>query len=112
MGLVHFTPAETYRIPSDLRPLMQTYPQCFDNLLEVLGQPPFRGEIESMDIYFDDEVLPALSFYNGSVSANSAAEEPQVLTVFVNDECGYLQIHDRVLLNRVGKEFLNVFEGV
>jgi hypothetical protein len=32
------------------------------------------------------------------------------LTVFANDECGYVQIEDRVLLNRIGDEFLEVFE--
>ena len=107
---VVFTPEETRRIPSDLRPLMQIYPQTFDNLLEALGQPAMQGDINSMDVYFNDDLLPALSFYEGRVSANEASEEPQVLSVFINDECGYLQIQDRVLLNRVGNEFLQVFK--
>jgi hypothetical protein len=109
---VVFTPEETRRIPSDLRPLMQTYPQSFDNLLEVLGQPPLQGDINSMDVYFNDDLLPALSFYEGRVFANETSEEPQVLSVFINNECGYLQIRNRVLLNRVGNEFLKVFEVI
>ena len=109
---VLFTPEETRRIPSDLRPLMQTYPQTFDNLLEVLGLPPLKEDIRSMDLYFDDDVLPALSFYKGRVSANECADDPQAISVFVNDVCAYLQIQSRVLLNRVGNEFLKVFEVI
>jgi hypothetical protein len=107
---VAFTAEEIAKIPAGLRPLMQEYPLVFDNLLEVLGQQGIVGQIKTLDIYFDDQLLPALSFSKEQVIANVAPEEPKVLTVFANDECGYVQIKDRVLLNRIGNEFLDVFE--
>lgn len=107
---VTFTPQETAKVPAHLRPLMAVYPLAFDNLLEVLGHAEIRVPIDSLDIYFDDGVLPALSFSDQRVVAHQAPDDPQVLTVFANDECAYVQIQDRVLLNRIGNEFLSVFE--
>lgn len=112
---VKFTAEETSRVPAGLRPLMQQYPLAFDNLLESIGKKEIPGTIQSLDIYFDDQLLPALSFSKEQkqvrvVSHLVSPEEPIVVTVFANDECGYVQIEDRVLLNRIGDEFLEVFE--
>jgi hypothetical protein len=111
---VQFTAQETSRVPAGLRPLMQQYPLAFDNLLEAFGKKEIAGTIQSLDIYFDDQLLPALSFIKEhqqvQVVSHSSPEDPKVLTVFANDECGYVQIEDRVLLNRIGDEFLEVFE--
>jgi hypothetical protein len=109
---VKFTAEETSRVPAGLRPLMQQYPLAFDNLLESIGKKEIPGTIQSLDIYFDDQLLPALSFSKEQVQVAShpSPEDPTVLTVFANDECGYVQIEDKVLLNRIGDEFLEVFE--
>jgi hypothetical protein len=111
---VQFTAQETSKVPARLRPLMQQYPLAFDNLLEAFGKKEIAGTIQSLDIYFDDQLLPALSFikeqHEVQVMSRVSPEDPKVLTVFANDECGYVQIEDRVLLNRIGDEFLEVFE--
>lgn len=109
---VKFTAQETSRVPAGLRPLMQQYPLAFDNLLESICKKEIPGTIQSLDIYFDDQLLPALSFSKErvKVASHPSPEDPKVLTVFANDECGYVQIEDRVLLNRIGDEFLEVFE--
>jgi hypothetical protein len=107
---VRFTPDEVARVPVGLRDDMQRYPLPFDNLLEFLGRGEIKGSIELLDIYFDNGLIPALSFSAKQVFANPAPEEPQVLTVFANDECAYVQVRDSVLLNRIGDEFLQVFE--
>jgi hypothetical protein len=107
---VRFTPDEVARVPVGLRDDMQRYPLVFDNLLEYLGQPEIRESIRSLDIYFDEGLIPALSFSSNQVFANPAPEEPQALAVFANDECAYVQVRDSVLLNRIGDEFLQVFE--
>lgn len=109
MQKVKFTPEETAKVDSSLHPLMQEYPLVFDNLLEALGKKTIPGQIQSLDIYFDDQLIPALSFAENQVTAHESPEDPKVLTVFANDECGYVQINERVLLNRIGHEFLEVF---
>jgi hypothetical protein len=111
---VQFTAQETSKVPAGLRPLMQKYPLAFDNLLDVISKKEIPGTIQSLDIYFDDQLLPALSFSKEQqqvqVMSRVSPDDPKVLTVFANDECGYVQIEDRVLLNRIGDEFLEVFE--
>jgi hypothetical protein len=108
---VRFSPAELRQIPAPLHSLLQVYPLAFDNLLEHQHLPPLKGKIRSIDIYFDDYLIPALSLFAGHVTAHPADQEPQVLTVFVNDECAYLQVLDWVLLNRVQEtEFLKPLE--
>ncbi len=107
---VQFTADEMSKVHPSLHPMMQEYPLVFDNLLEALGKQSIPGQIQSLDIYFDDHLIPALSFTKDAVMAHPANDEPKVLTVFANDECGYVQINERVLLNRIGNEFLEVFE--
>jgi hypothetical protein len=93
---------------------MPKYPLAYDNLLDLISKKQIPGTIKSLYIYFDDQILQALSFIKEQqqvqVTSRVSPEDPKVLTVFANDECGYVQIEDKVLLNRIGDEFLEVFE--
>jgi hypothetical protein len=107
MSPVHFTNEEIARIPSQLHPLMQKYPIAFDNFLENQYLSPLRGQIQSIDLYFDNGLIPALSLFEGKIKANPDTLDPQVLTVFANDQCVYIQINSQVLLNRArGRDFM------
>jgi hypothetical protein len=107
---VTFTPEEVAKIPSSLRPLMQKFPFAFDNLLEMLDQGPIKGEVRSQDIYFDDELQPAFGFTSeGELYAGEATQTPTIITAFINDECAYVQVGDRILGNRIREDYLAVF---
>jgi hypothetical protein len=101
MPSVQFNPSEIQRIPTILHPLTQEFPIVFDNYLEYQFSPPLRGKIDAIDLYFDNNLIPAVSLFEGKVTANPDTSQPRALTVFVNDECVYLQVEDMVLLNRV-----------
>lgn len=107
---VTFTPQETARIPSSLRPLMQKFPLAFDNLLEMLDQGPMTEAICSQDIYFDDEMNPAFGLTaDGDLYAGEATETPTIITAFINDQCAYVQVGDRILGSRIREDYLAVF---
>ena len=107
---VEFTPAEIAKVPSSLRPLMQEFPLAFDNLLEMLDGKPINEPIRSQDIYFDDELHPAFGLTSdGDLFAGTATETPSIITVFINDECAYVQAGDRILGCRIREDFLSVF---
>lgn len=110
---VKFTPEEIAKIPANLRPLMQEFPIAFDNLfemLEMLEKGPIKGKIRSQDIYFDDEHQPAFGFTtDGDLYADIATETPTVITAFINNECAYVQVSDRILGSRIREDYLAVF---
>jgi hypothetical protein len=107
---VTFTPEEIAKVPSSLRPLMQEFPLAFDNLLEMLDWEPINEPIRSQDIYFDDEPQPAFGMTSdGDLYAGEATETPSIITVFVNDECAYVQVGDRILGSRIREDYLAVF---
>jgi uncharacterized protein YrrD len=107
---VDFTPEEIAKVPSSLRPLMQKFPVAFDNLLEMLEQGPINGKIRSQDIYFDDESFPAFGFTSeGVLFADVATETPTIISAFINNECAYVQVGDRILGSRIREDYLAVF---
>jgi hypothetical protein len=107
---VEFTPEEIAKVPSSLRPLMQKYPLSFDNLLEMLEQGPIEGEIYSQDVYFDDEHQPAFGVTSDrELFAGVATETPTIISAFINNECAYVQVGDRILGKRIREDFLTVF---
>jgi hypothetical protein len=107
---VKFTPEEIAKVPSSLRPLMEQFPLAFDNLLEMLDQKPINEPIRSQDIYFDDELQPAFGFTSdGDLFAGTATETPSIITVFINDECAFVQVGDRILASRIREDYLAVF---
>jgi hypothetical protein len=108
--MVNFTEEEIEKIPSDLRPLMDRYPLAFDNLLEFFGKPPMAGPFETLELYFDDELRPALTVSNGTIDSSPATRDPICLTLLADDECCYMQIGDHILLNRVTASILQAFE--
>ena len=110
---VKFTPEEIAKIPANLRPLMQEFPIAFDNLfemLEMLEKGPVKGKIRSQDIYFDDEHRPAFGFTSdGELFADVATETPAIITVFINNECAFVQAGGRILGSRIREDYLAVF---
>ena len=107
---VKFTPEEVAKVPSSVRHYMQQYPLSFDNLLEMLEQGPIVGPIRSQDIYFDDEPNPAFGLTSeGEIYAGNATETPTIISAFINDQCAYFQVGDRILGSRVREDFLQVF---
>lgn len=110
---VKFTSEEIAKIPANLRPLMQEFPIAFDNLfemLEMLEKGPVKGKIRSQDIYFDDEHQPAFGLAtDGEVYAGEATETPTIITAFINNECAYVQVGDRIFPNRIREDYLAVF---
>ena len=105
-----FTTSELVQVPAELRPLLTRFPQSLDNFLDAQGKPPIPEPYESIEVYFDDDVTPAMSFSEGKVSATESTDDPMLISVMVNDEYAYLQAGDVILLNRVSESILDIFE--
>jgi hypothetical protein len=99
---VKYTPEEVSRIPVELHPLMQQFPISFDNLFEIIDLGVIDEPIHSKDIYFDDELQPAIGLRaDGEVLATESTEQPKVITVFVNNKCVFVQVLGQVLADRI-----------
>ncbi|NJM78051.1 MAG: hypothetical protein HC852_22615 [Acaryochloridaceae cyanobacterium RU_4_10] len=99
---VTFTAAEIARIPLEIQPLIQEFPLSFDNLFDVINLPPIEEPIISKDIYFDDDLEPAVGLkLNGQVLSSKSTDRPKIITVFANNQCGFVQALGLVLVDRI-----------
>ena len=110
-----FTPTEQTvlsKLPQEVQRTLEKYPSVAQNYLMAQSLPVLTEnyKLGLFEIYYDCADLPALAIKNGVLTTNktNCDTPPTIVEGMGDDGAVFIQVRDRVILNRVQGHFPEV----
>ena len=110
-----FTPTEQTvlsKLPQEVQRTLSEYPSVAQNYLMAQSLPVLTEnyKLGLFEIYYDCADLPALAIKNGVLTTNktNCDTPPTIVEGMGDDGAVFIQVRDRVILNRVQGHFPEV----
>ncbi len=110
-----FTPIEQAvlsKLPQEVQLTLKDYPTVAENYLMAQSLPVLTEnyKLGLFEIYYDCADFPALTIKNGVLTTNKTNYDtpPTIVEGMGDDGAVFIQVRERVILNRVGGHFPEV----
>lgn len=100
------------KLPQEVQQTLEKYPTVAENYLTALSLPVLNEgyEFGLFELYYDCADIPAISIKNGVLTTNKPDSEaaPIIIEGKGDDGTVFIQVKERVILNRVQGQFPEV----
>lgn len=100
------------KLPQEVQQILEKYPTVAENYLTALSLPVLAEgyELELFEIYYDLADVPAMAIKKGVLTTNKINYDttPTIIEGMGDDGAVFIQVGERVILNRVQGHFPEV----